>query len=183
MVLAASVFTGALLTSFYLLPVQLESAARRNVDLSVALRDYLQALKPIGQVVRVGLTTAFRSGETVLDFSVVVFMLVAMALIYFVLTRQRRSATGKIQFVFFVGSAALAYFAMTTWSRPLWETLTPYAFLQFPFRWFGPLALFTALIVGGSFDIGALKRSDRWYRSAVTRSWLSCYRILGACAG
>ena len=57
---------------------------------------------------------------------------------------------------------------MTTWAKPLWEILTPFAYLQFPFRWFGPLALFTALIIGGSFDIAALNRSDRWYGIAVS---------------
>ena len=168
MILVASVFMGCLLSLFYWLPVQLESAARRTVDLSVALGDYVQALKPAGQVIRVGLTTAFRSGETVLDYSLAMLLLVVIALLYFALTVQRRGKKEKIQFAFFAVSATLAYFAMTTWARPLWEMLTPFAYLQFPFRWFGPLALFTALIIGGSFDIAALNRSDRWYGIAVS---------------
>ena len=95
MILTASVFTGCLLTCFYWLPVQLESAARRTIDLSVALGDYVQALKPVGQVIRVGLTTAFRSGETVLDYSLAMLLLVVIALLYFALTVQRRGKREK----------------------------------------------------------------------------------------
>ena len=56
---------------------------------------------------------------------------------------------------------------MTDWARPLWEKLTPVAYLQFPWRWLGPLALFTALIIGGSLGVDVPSRSDRWYRLAV----------------
>ena len=72
-----------------------------------------------------------------------------------------------MQFAFFAVSAALAFLAMTVWTRPLWEKLTPAAYLQFPFRWFGPLALFTALIIGGSLGVDARNRSGRWYRISV----------------
>ena len=56
---------------------------------------------------------------------------------------------------------------MTAWTGPLWEKLAPFAYLQFPFRWFGPLALFTALIIGGSLGVDVRNRLDRWYRIAV----------------
>ena len=167
LILAAGAFTGALLTSFYWVPVQLESAARRSIDLPVALQSFMQGLKPIEQVVRISLTIVFRSGETVPDFSVAVLLLVAISLIYFALTVRRRGRKQKAQFAFFAVSAALAFLAMTTWARPLWEKLTPAAYLQFPFRWFGPLALFTALIIGGSLGVDARNRSDRWYRISV----------------
>ena len=184
MILVASVFMGCLLSLFYWLPVQLESAARRTVDLSVALGDYVQGLKPAGQVIRVGLTTAFRSGETVLDYSWRCFCWWRLPLS----TSRLRCSGGerreKSTTAFFAVSATLAYLAMTIWARPLWEILTPVAYLQFPFRWFGPLALFTALIIGGSLDIDALNRSDRWYRIAVSVApRLSGDHILDACSG
>ena len=168
MILAASALTGALLTIFYWLPVQLESAARRAIDLQAALQEYLQGLRRIGQVIHVGLTPGARSGETVLDFSVAMLLLVAIAVIYFAFTRRRRTRLGTAHFVFFAISAVLAFLAMTVWARPLWEKLTPVAYLQFPFRWFGPLALFTALTIGGSLGVDARTRSDRWFRIAVT---------------
>jgi hypothetical protein len=167
LILAASVFTGALLTCFYWLPVQLESAARRTIDVPAALQYFVRGLKPIGQVVRVGLATVFRSGETVPDFSIAMLLLVAISLIHFVLTLRRKDRKGKAQFVFFAVSAALAFLAMTSWTGPLWERLTQFAYLQFPFRWFGPLALFTALVIGGSLSVDVRNRRDWWYRIAV----------------
>jgi hypothetical protein len=167
LILAASAFTGALLTCFYWLPVQLESTARRTIDLPAALQFFVRGLKPIGQVVRVSLAIVFRSGETVPDFSIAMLLLVAISLIYFALTLRWRDREGKAQFAFFAVSAALAFLAMTTWTGPLWEKLAPFAYLQFPFRWFGPLALFTALIIGGSLGVDARNRLDRWYRIAV----------------
>ena len=168
LILATGALTGALLTSFYWLPLQIESAARRSIDLSVALHDFVEGLKPVGQVVRVSLTMVFRAGETVPDFSVAVPLLVAIALIYFFFTLKRRRFKAKAQYIFFALSTMLAFLAMTTWSRPLWESVALVSYLQFPFRWFGPLALFTALIIGGSLDVvGAPCRPDRWYRVAV----------------
>ena len=167
LILAASVFSGALLTCFYWLPVQLESTARRTIDLSAALQYFVRGLKPIGQVVRVSLAVVFRSGETVPDFSIAVLLLVAISLIYFALTLRRTDRKGKAQFAFFAVSAVLAFLAMTAWSEPLWEKLAPVAYLQFPFRWFGPLALFTALVIGGSLGVDVRNRPDWWYRIAV----------------
>ena len=95
LILAASVFTGALLTCFYWLPVQLESTARRTIDLPAALQYFVRGLKPIGQVVRVSLAIVFRSGETVPDFSIAMLLLVAISLIYFALTLRRRGARGR----------------------------------------------------------------------------------------
>ena len=167
LLLAASAFTGALLTSFYWLPVQLESSARRSIDLPAALQYFVQDLKPIGQVVSVGLTTVFRWKETVPIFSVAVLLLAAISLITFALTLRRRGKNEKVQFTFFAVSAAVAVLAMTTWARPLYEMWQPVAYLQFPYRWLGPLALFTALIIGGSLGVDVPSRFDRWYRMAV----------------
>ena len=78
LILAGSAVTGALLTSFYWLPAQLESSARQAIDLAVALQEYVRDLKPIGQVVGVSLTTIFRWKETVPIFSVAVLVLPAI---------------------------------------------------------------------------------------------------------
>jgi len=167
LLLAAGAFTGALLTCFYWLPVQLEPEARRAIDLPAALQDYLRGLKSIGQLVRVRLTTTFGPGETVPAFSVALLVLAAISLLYFAFTLRRRERNEKAYLAFFAASAAIAFLAMTDWTRPLWDRLTPAAYLQFPFRWFGPLALFTALIIGGSLGIDVQRRSDRRYRLAV----------------
>ena len=166
LILAASAFTGALLTGFYWLPAQLESTARRTIDLPAALRDFMMLLKPIGQVVRLSLATVFYE-VNVPDFSIAVLVLVVISLITFALTLRRRDKNAKVLFAFFVASAAFSFLAMTDWARPLWEKLTPVAYLQFPWRWHGPLALFTALIIGGSLGVDVSSRSDRWYRLAV----------------
>ena len=167
LILAASAVTGALATSFYWLPAQLESSARQSIDLAVALQEYVRELKPIGQVVGVSLTTIFRWKETVPIFSAAVLVLPAIALIAFALTLRRRDRDAKIHFIFFAISAAAAMLAMTTWALPLWERFAPVAYLQFPWRWLGPLALFTALIIGGSLSVATPGRFDKWYCMAV----------------
>ena len=167
-ILIVSAVTGALLTVFYWMPVQLESSARRTIDLPAALAYFVQDLKPIGQVVSVSLTTVFRWKETLPVFSVAVLLLVVISLIAFALTLRWRGRAEKVRFGFFVVSATLAVLAMTTWARPLYEMWAPTAYLQFPYRWHGPLTLFTALIIGGSLSVAVPSRSDRWYRMAVT---------------
>ena len=168
LILAASAATGVVLTTFYWLPVQLESAARQSVDLTAALEYFILGLKPIGQIVSLALTTIFRWKETVPIFSVVAPILVVVSIIGFVSTLRRRGKTEKALFAFFVVSAALALLAMTDWSRPLWERFAPVAYMQFPWRWHGPLTLFAALIVGGGLNIAVPGRSDRWYQIGVS---------------
>ena len=166
-ILIASALTGAFLTTFYWLPLQLETETRQSIDLPAALGFFIRALKPVERVIRVGLTLDFRSPESVPDFSIAVPVLVAISLIYVALTLGRRSRTQKAQIVFFAVSAAIAFLAMTTWARPLYERLTPVAYLQFPFRWHGPLTLFTALIIGAGLGVDARGRFDRGLRLAV----------------
>ena len=115
----------------------------------------------------VSLTTIFRWKETVPIFSAAVLVLPAIALIAFALTLRRRDRDAKIHFIFFAISAAAAMLAMTTWALPLWERFAPVAYLQFPWRWLGPLALFTALIIGGSLSVATPGRFDKWYCMAV----------------
>ena len=170
MILAAGVLTGALLTCFYWLPAQLEPGGRRVIDLPAAMQAFLGDLKPIGQILHLGLTTTFWFERSWSDFSIAVPVLVVMSLIYFALTLRSKDTREKVQFVFFAVSAAMAFLAMTTWVRSLWEKLTPVAYLQFPYRWFGPLALFTALFIGGSLGIDVRNRADRPYRIAVGAS-------------
>ena len=106
MILVAGVLTGALLTCFYWLPAQLEPGGRRAVDLPATLQAFMEGLKPIGQVLRLGWTTVFRIESTLPDFSIAVLALVVMSLIYFVFTLRQRGMREKAQFVFFAISAA-----------------------------------------------------------------------------
>ena len=164
----ASSFTGGLLASFYWLPAQLEPGGRRLIDLPVALGTFMAELKPVGQVFHFGLTTTFRPDSIWPDLSTIaVPVLVVISLIHFALTARRRRGSEKAQFVFFAVSAVVAFLAVTTWARPLWEKLPPVAYLQFPLRWFGPLALFTALVIGGGLDLDLRDRLDKVYRVAV----------------
>ena len=166
-ILGAGVVTGALVTCFYWLPAQLEPGGRRAVDLAATVQAFMESLKPIGHALRLGWTTVFRIESTLPDFSIVVFMLLVMSLIYFVFTLRRRDIVEKAQFAFFAISAVAAFLAVTNWARPLWERLTPIAYLQFPFRWFGPWALFAALTTGGSFRLDLPGRLSQVYRYAV----------------
>ena len=170
MILAAGVLTGALLTCFYWLPAQLEPGGRRVIDLPAAMQAFMGDLRPIGQIIHLGLTTTFWFERNWSDFSIAVPVLVVMSLIYFVLTLRFKDRREKAQFAFFAISGAMAFLAMTAWGKPLWARLTPVAYLQFPVRWFGPTALFTALIIGGSFGVDLRNRSDRLYRIAVGAS-------------
>jgi len=168
MILVTGVFTGALLTCFYWLPAQLEPGGRRAVDLPATMQAFMEGLRSIGHVLRLGWTTVFRIESTLPDFSIVVLALLVMSLIYFVFTLRRRDIREKAQFAFFAISAVAAFLALTNWARPLWERLTPIAYIQFPFRWFGPWALFAALTIGGSFRLDLPGRLSQVYRYAVS---------------
>ena len=167
-ILVAGASTGALLTCFYWLPAQLEPAGRRTVDPATTMRAFLEGLKPIGQVLRLGWTTVFRIESTLPDFSIAVLTLLVMSPIYFVFTLRRRDTREKAQFAFFAVSAVAAFLALTNWARPLWERLTPIAYLQFPFRLLGPWALFAALTIGGSFRLDLPGRLSQVYRYVVS---------------
>ena len=54
------------------------------------------------------------------------------------------------------------WFTSTSASQ-LWQNLPPIRYVQFPFRWFGPLALFTAITIGGSFETGVGGRASRFF--------------------
>jgi hypothetical protein len=55
---------------------------------------------------------------------------------------------------------------MTSSASQLWRLFSLISLEQFAYRWFGPVALFTAITVGGSFDIGIGGRASRFFQVA-----------------
>ncbi|GBD08880.1 hypothetical protein HRbin22_01123 [Candidatus Thermoflexus japonica] len=51
-------------------------------------------------------------------------------------------------------------FLMTPASRPLWAILPGLSYIQFPWRWLGPVGLIVALLIG--FSVEMVKPSIRW---------------------
>ena len=164
-VLMASGITAGLVTSFYWLPARLESGGVRVIDPQVALTFYLNDLKPLRELIRFGWTTALPLKYTVATFSIAVPILVGMSVIYFVLTRRQRSAATKAQFLFFAACMLCGLLFMTTSASHLWRLFSLISLEQFAYRWFGPVALFTAITIGGSFDVGIGGRASRFFQA------------------
>ena len=165
-VLVAGGLTAVLATSFYWLPARLEAGGLRVIDPQAALTFYLDDLKPFGELIRFGWATALPLKYTVATFSIAVPILVGMSLIYLVLTRRQRGATTKAQFLFFVACMLCGLWFMSTSASHFWQIFSLISLEQFPFRWFGPVALFTAITIGGSFDIGIGGRASRVFQVA-----------------
>ena len=163
-VLTAGGLTAGLITCFYWLPAKLEVGGLRVVDAQAAQVFYLNALKPISQLIHFGWTTASLQENTVATFSIAVLILVALSLIYFLFTIRQRSAAQRVQFLFFVACMLSALWFMSTSALQLWRHFLPIRYLQFPFRWFGPLALFSALTIGGSLETDASGWLSKLYR-------------------
>jgi hypothetical protein len=159
-VLMAGGLTAGLMTSFYWLPAQLEAGGRRLIDLQGAMTSYASDLKPLGQLIRWGWITALPHDYTLATFSIAIPLMVGMSFIYFWVTRRQQSAVTKVQFAFFAASMLSALWLMSTSALQLWQHFSPILYVQFPFRWFGPLALFTALTIGGSLDTD----TSGWFR-------------------
>ena len=162
--LVAGGFTAVLATSFYWLPARLEAGGLRVIDPQVALTLYLNDLKPLREIIRFGWATALPLKYAVATFSIAVPILVGMSLIYFVLTRRQRSAATKAQFLFFVACMLCGLWFMSTSASQVWQHFPLIRYEQFTFRWFGPVALFTAVSIGGSFDAGIGGRASRFFQ-------------------
>ena len=163
-VLMAGGLTAGLMTSFYWLPAQLEAGGRRLIDLHGAMTYYTSGLMPLGQLVRWGWTTALPPDYTLATFSIAIPVMAGLSFIYFWVTRRQHSAVMKVQFAFFAASMLSALWFMSTSASQLWQHFSPILYVQFPFRWFGPLALFTALSIGGSLDTDTSDWLRKLYR-------------------
>ena len=163
-VLMAGGLTAGLMTSFYWLPARLEAGGLRLIDPQAALTFYTSGLKPLGQLLRWGWTTALPHNDTLATFSIAVPLMAGMSFIYFLVTRRRRSAAMKAQFLFFAACMLSAVWFMSTSASQLWQHFPAIRYMQFPFRWFGPLALFTALTIGGSFGVDFSGWPSKLYR-------------------
>jgi hypothetical protein len=163
-VLLAGGLTAGLMTSFYWLPARLEAGGLRLIDPQAALAFYTSGLKPLGQLLRWGWTTALPHNDTLATFSIAVPLMAGMSFIYFLVTRRRRSAAMKAQFVFFAACMLSALWFMSTSASQLWQHFPSIRYMQFPLRWFGPLALFTALTIGGSFGVDFSGWLSKLYR-------------------
>ncbi len=92
--------------------------------------------------------------------------LLALPSLAYVLSRRRRRLWIKAQW----GWATGWMLALLMWpiSRPLWEALPVLSYLQFPWRWLGPLGVVIALLIGCAIEV--IPSTARWpaaYASAL----------------
>jgi hypothetical protein len=166
-VLMAGGLTAGLMTSFYWLPARLEAGGLRTIDLQGAMSSYLGDLKPLGQMIRWGWATVLPRDVPVATFSIAIPLMMGISCLYFLLTRRQRSRAVKIQFAFFAICMLCALWFMSTSAALLWQHFPPIWSGQFPFRWFGPLALFAALVIGGGLGGDTSGRRSKIYRISL----------------
>jgi len=138
---------GVGLTAFFTLPALMEidyvhaaeaaeiiAGTRRYAQYMIQRLDQLFALPWPG----VELTNASRTP----------FLALVGALAAF-LTWPRLRRLERWQHLFFTGMALVSLFLASRLSSSLWESFRPLLYLQYPWRWYGPLSLAMAYLVGG----------------------------------
>ena len=166
-VLVAGAFTGALLSCFYWLPARLEPGGLRVFDFSAVRALFLGDFKPLHQILGFGWFGASSNKYPAATFSAALLALAILSLLCFVITWRRRGAVGRVWLFFFVGCTLVDIWLMSKYAVPLWQRIPLAVFVQFPFRWLGPLALFAALMIGGGFAALGPDRLGRTIQVAV----------------
>ena len=150
-VLAAGAFSGALLSCFYWLPARLEPGGLRVFDFDAIRALFLSDFKPLHQIIGFGWFGASSNKYPAATFSAALLVLGILSLLCFVATWRRRDRVGKFWVLFFAACILADIWLMSKYAVPLWQRIPVAVLVQFPFRWLGPLALFTALMIGGGF--------------------------------
>ena len=166
-VFAAGALTGVLLSCFYWLPARLEPGGLRVFDLPVVLAAFLNDLKPLRQMLRFGWFGASSSRYPAVTYPVALLTLLGLSLGSFVLNYRRRGAAKRVWVLFFAACIFVDIWMMSVYAIPLWRAIPPVVYVQFPFRWLGPLALFLALTIGGGLGFASSDRSGRLVRIAA----------------
>jgi hypothetical protein len=81
-------------------------------------------------------------------------------------TSGRRRRVGPI--LALVVGAAVSWLMTLAVSEPVWATLSPLSFIQFPWRWMGPLAVSLSLGAGGALAAPLATLNRGWSRSLGT---------------
>ena len=166
-VLIGAAFTGALLACFYWLPARLEPSGLRVFAFSAIRALFLSDFKPLQQIIGLGWFGAASSKYPAATFSAALVALTIVSWLCFVLTYRRRDAAERLWVLFFAGCALVNILLMSAYAVPLWQRISLAVFVQFPFRWMGPLALFSALMIGGGLAAIGSGRAGRAIRIAV----------------
>ena len=175
-VLTASAALGGLMTIFYWLPARLEPGGLRTLDFSAIREYYLAALQAPNQLIRWAWLTEFHGHGKIAVFTIAVPLLILGSLCYFGFTLHRRSTAERIQYIFFLIGGGLAFWSMSVQAAWLWQHVSAIIYAQFPFRWFGPLTLFTAIVIGAPINAYTI----RWPARTADQRWGSCASRLAA---
>ncbi len=136
--LAAGVALGLLIAAFFWLPALTLRDVIQLDELTRGKFDFRNQWKPLGEFF--GYSCAFSSGA----LAPVVLVLAA-----WVALRRFGDAFAGRRFLFGLLTAALLFIGLQfRVSAPLWETIPWLRFMQFPWRFMGPLALVTAVAAG-----------------------------------
>ncbi len=136
--LAAGVALGLLIAAFFWLPALTLRDAIQIDELTRGKFDFHNQWKPLSEFF--GYTRAFSSGA---------LAPVMLALSAWVAVRHYGDAFAGRRFLFGLLTAALIFIGLQfRVSTPLWESISWLRFMQFPWRFMGPLALVTAVAAG-----------------------------------
>lgn len=152
--------TGALLSAFYWLPAVLESGGLRRFDPAAARTAYLDELLSIADLLRPTLVNSYGNVHQMPELGLPWLLVLGGSLLLAAVIPTATLGEVRTQGRFFVLAGMLALWGVTVLAAPFWRLLPIIAILQFPFRWLGPAALFTALAGGGV--ILALMQWRRW---------------------
>jgi hypothetical protein len=165
--LIGAAFTAALLSCFYWLPSQTELGGIRTFDFPAVRALFLADLKPLPQTLQFGWFGAAVHGYPAVTFSFTLLALALLSAACFIVACRRHVAVGAVWFLLFLASTLGAFLLMSHYAAPLWQTVQQAVYLQFPFRWFGPVALFSALTIGGGLAVVGAGRIGRVVRIVV----------------
>jgi hypothetical protein len=154
--LAAGVVVGLMMAAFLWLPALTLRDAIQIGDLTTGKFDFHNQWKPFSEFF--GYTRAFSSGA-----------LTPVALVFaaWVAVRRFGEVFAGRRFLYGLLAAALIFIGLQfRVSAPLWETIPWLRFMQFPWRFMGPLALVTA-VAAGLAAIPILSRYSNRVRTGV----------------
>ncbi len=162
--LLASGLLGAALTAFYWLPAYVERGGIRTPNVQDSLASYLDGILPIAQLfsTRFQLFLGYYSTDSVplVNLTLLIGLLGALGVAAWQLAKGDRRS--RLLFGGLLTGLVLALLLITLPSTRLWQVLSPFTILQFPFRWLGPASLCLALLIGGAGSILMSAPRSRW---------------------
>jgi hypothetical protein len=149
--MVASIALAFALTAFYWLPALSEVGWIRAGQISGSVDDIASLLTPLGSLVSTALVYPYVPDAPAglqhpLGLMVVTLSILAVLCIF--AARGRLTAAQKREAVIWILIALGAVFSLVELSAPIWTTIQPLSFVQYPYRLHAVLGLALAMLIG-----------------------------------